>query len=144
MTCVEILNVIALTCGANECAGSATETGLREFLPFGGIEELIGLSVSEILSGKILQGELFKTLRNKLFLSINCCCVCVLCESRNSVEQSFALFCLSIKIQSVLCFVANYIACGSCSIYAECAASHTRRGTVSVARFVVFTYAGVS
>ena len=72
VSCVEILYVIALACGANEGAGSAAKAGRRKLIPCGIVKELTCFAAAESLGGKLLKGKLIHDLGDLFLLLVNC------------------------------------------------------------------------
>ena len=58
VTCIEIADIVALAGRADESAGSAAETSLREVSPLLGIEVFVELVAAEIVSLEVCEREL--------------------------------------------------------------------------------------
>ena len=143
---LEILDVVALTGGANEGTGSAAQTGGGKLLPLGRIEECFCLIAAEGVCRQIVQGQLIQTVTDQILLCIHRGGVAFLRQSIQLGKQRLTLFGEGIQIQRILRLVADDVTAGGGCIDTEGAAeaglgglvaSHRNDDTVLPAVFIV-------
>ena len=120
LTGVEVLDVIALTSGAYEGAGTATEAGLRKLIPFGCIEVILGLAAAELVEGQILERKLLHDSGDLFLLCIDSFVSAFFGQTFDLCEKSSALFGIAAEEYFRFGFPYGDIACGFSGIDAEC------------------------